>query len=443
MTAVVSPLPRRAPLREVYGGPEETLRKMALKVREAARDPESLKIFQPFAEAIVSKHHPRKDRVTRERAAQLFLDYVREHVRYRPDPPLVEFVKGAGITLCVPGAETCIPIGDCDDLSVALASLCMAYGIEAQILMQDFGPEHDLHVLIAVKGEEGDWLAADPSHPSLPVGRRVSAIKEYWVDPLDPSQLRIDAPIGEFVGIGSLPNEAALEAYDRAYSSALCVTCRHYAWTPEMGPPINGHHPACAEVQQRHVGDLPQGPTWTLLAPAADGSFAITAGERYQVVVTTPAQEPTAGASLVWLPPPLPPLIWPGATGGAWTAADTQTLFASQWLVEQVTGSGTTWTVRGVAKSTMSLASQSSSGITYMQVLQQSGGDATTPPTSVDVSTPSMSTGTKVLLAAVIGTVVAGGIFVAVKRLPDLKRAPERIAKEVRKTGRKTRRVAR
>jgi hypothetical protein len=212
-----------------------------------------------------------------------------------------------------------------------------------------------------------------------------------------------------------------------------------------MGPHVDNHHPACPEVQrhERHVGTLPQGPTWDLIAPAADGSFALIAGERYQVVVTTPAQEPAPGASITWLLSPIAPFIWSGLTGGAWTAQDTQTLFASQWLVESVTGSGQTWTVRGVAKANVSLASNAQSGITYMQVLRQSGGDATTPPTATDVSAPSMSTGTKAFLAVTILAVVAGGTFIAVKRLPAMKRIPERVAKETRKTGRKVKRVVR
>jgi transglutaminase-like putative cysteine protease len=207
--AAIPDLPRRAPHREEYAGPEETLRKMALKIREAARDPASLKVLQPFAEAIVREHHATDDRsVTHRRAAQLFLDHIRANVRYRPDPPLVEFVKGAALTLCVPGAEACIPIGDCDDLVTALGSLCMAYGIEVKVVAQDFGPEDDLHVILVVRDDDGSWLAADPSHPTLPVGRRLPAMKETIVDPLSPGDLNLDAPEGEFVSLGALPSFA-------------------------------------------------------------------------------------------------------------------------------------------------------------------------------------------------------------------------------------------
>ena len=399
------PLPRRAPLREAYGGPEETLRKMALKVREAARDPQSLKVFQPFAEAIVRKHHAPHERVSRERAAQIFLDYVRANVRYRPDPPMVEFVKGAGITLCVPGAEVCIPIGDCDDLVVALCSLCMAYGIEAQVIMQDFGEKHDLHVCAAIKSEAGEWLAADPSHETLPVGRRVAAIKEWWVDPLNPAQLKIEAPEGEFVSLGALPQRFGV-----------------LEMPPTSSPP-----------EQRMVGATPaaNGPAWSLVAPDSSGSFAVIAGERYQIVLVTPTTEPTAGGQVVLLPAPFPPFYWPSSGGGPWTAADTTLLMGQAWLVEQVIASSSpgAWQVTGVAKQNMTLAQGTTSGsagqtagtVAYIQVLQQSGGNSPSAPVQT-ISTPptALPSGTKVLLGAVIATVVVGGVFVAVKRLPAM-----------------------
>jgi len=402
---------------------------MALKVREAARDPASLKVFQPFAEAIVRKHHAPSERVSRERAAQIFLDYIRANVRYRPDPPMVEFVKGAAITLCVPGAEVCIPIGDCDDLVVALASLCMAYGIEAQVIMQDFGPEHDLHVCAAIKSEKGEWLAADPSHPSLPVGKRVSAIKEFWVDPLNPQDLKIDAPEGEFVGLGALP-KAAWGALPMPPATPRCDTCRNYAWTSEMTAQ-DGHHPACPVLDQRMVGATPSAsaPTWTLVTPDSSGNFSVIAGERYQIVIVTPTTEPVAGGSIQLLPPPFPPYYWPSSGGGPWTAADTTALLGSAWLVESVVASSSSgaWKVTGVAKQNMTLAqgttpasgTTTTTSVSYIQVLQQSGGDSPTAPIQT-VSTPqtSLPSGTKVLLAAVIGTVVVGGLFVAVKRLP-------------------------
>ena len=194
--------------REAYQGTDETFRKMARKIREAARDPKTLPAFQQFAEAIVRKagYHPNDRSLTHERAAQLFLDYIRANVRYRSDPPLVEFVKGAAVTLCVPGAAACIPVGDCDDLCVALASLCMAYGIEARVTVQDFGPDDNLHVIITIKDSRGNWQPADPSHPSAPVGRKVFAQKEWHYDPLEPEAIGAKgAPEAEFVSVGELP----------------------------------------------------------------------------------------------------------------------------------------------------------------------------------------------------------------------------------------------
>src|SRR5579872_1179307 len=100
-------------IRGKYLGPDETLRKMAIKIREAARDPKYLPTLRQFAEAVMlAAGYKPIDKPSHEECAQVFLDYVRANVRYRPDPPMVEFVQGAHITLCVPGAVACIPVED-------------------------------------------------------------------------------------------------------------------------------------------------------------------------------------------------------------------------------------------------------------------------------------------------------------------------------------------
>ena len=370
--------PRAQRTRERYLNPEETLRKMALKIREAARDPAILPGLQQFAEQIIRKAgHKAREHIGNRQAAQVLLDWIRQHVRYRPDPPMVEFIKGAPITLCLPGADACIPVGDCDDLVVALASLCMAYGIEAQVVVQDFGPDDDLHVLCAVKGDQGEWLAADPSHPSMPVGQRARAIKEVWVDPLDTSGLKATSPDAEFVSVGALP---------------------------------------------RMIGDAgPNNLGWFLVTPASDGSLPVVAGTRYQLIVVTPVKEPLSGV-IALLPAPLAQIPWLSqwSQGGQWNADDTTNVFASAgWLVERATPSGTpgAWTVLGIPKSNMSL--QSTSDVTYVQVLTEATaaqGAAPSTPGQAPASGPTIPTAAKVLVGGVIVSVVAGGIFNAAER---------------------------
>lgn len=160
--------------------------------------------MKQFAEMVVRQAGvPASEQISNRRAAQILLDYVRSNVRYRPDPDNTEAVQIAAITLCIPGAAMCIPVGDCDDLVVALASLMGAYGIPVKIVKQTFGEnDEEEHVLVIFRTEDGDWLGADPSAPSSkPVGWRAPASKEVTVDPLDPKGT--GSQLAEYVGIGA------------------------------------------------------------------------------------------------------------------------------------------------------------------------------------------------------------------------------------------------
>src|SRR3981081_1516868 len=104
------------------GGVHLSLHEIARRIYEGMRSPS----IQQFAEMIVRNwaQVPVSRPITHRQATQIFLDYVRANIRYRPDPPGLEMTKSAAITLCVPGAAICIPVEDCDGLVVALGSLC-------------------------------------------------------------------------------------------------------------------------------------------------------------------------------------------------------------------------------------------------------------------------------------------------------------------------------
>ena len=143
--------------RRPYTGTGHTLAKMAAYIREGSR--------KSLDEAV------RRDgrASSRSRAPRQYLQhasgadppsYVKKNVRYRPDPDNIEFVQKGEITLCVPGAQMCIPVGDCDDETVALGSLMGAYGIPVKILKQTFGDDAaEEHVLLIFKTDDGKWLA--------------------------------------------------------------------------------------------------------------------------------------------------------------------------------------------------------------------------------------------------------------------------------------------
>jgi hypothetical protein len=163
--------------------------------------------MQTMAEGIVRDwgRIPANVQVTNAQAAQIFLDYVRGHIRYRADPPASEFMKSAAVTLCAPGTTLCVQMGDCDDLSIALGTLCSAYGIPTKILKQTFGSDAQEHVLIVIQCDDGSWLSADPSVPDKPLGWRAPASREDTIDPFDPST--ITSLVGreaEFIGVGRI-----------------------------------------------------------------------------------------------------------------------------------------------------------------------------------------------------------------------------------------------
>jgi hypothetical protein len=194
--------------RRTYGMDEaavrETLLDIAKKIREGMRTPS---IRSMAGNVIKQKGSPSSIRGR----AQVLLDFVRTAVNYAPDPPMVEMVQSAPISLCAPGAPICIPIGDCDDLVVALGSLYGSVGLDVRVLKQTYGPEDQEHVLVAVLDEDHNWLAADPSAKTLPVGMKARASQEVWMDPSDPKDLKISAPEGEFIGVGKPRLTEAME----------------------------------------------------------------------------------------------------------------------------------------------------------------------------------------------------------------------------------------
>ena len=166
--------------------------------------------MQAFASKIIDARWPNKrTRPSEAQLAQTFLDYVRDAVRYRPDPPMTEFVKSPRYTLCLEGdGAFCIPVGDCDDLVCALGGLMIAYGMEVVVLRQIFADENaDQHVLIAFRDDRGKWLAADPSSTDMPVGHRQEAAEEEFINPTDVDALglRGKETDGTFVAVGHLP----------------------------------------------------------------------------------------------------------------------------------------------------------------------------------------------------------------------------------------------
>jgi hypothetical protein len=148
-----------------------------------------------------------RDTWTARNIAQAFLDNVRAVTIYTPDPAGTEMIVSPAGMLCLrPGL--CIRKEDCDGQTTLLGALCMSVGLEVRILKQSWGADQQQHVLLAVRDESGNWLKADPSHASLPVGRGVPAHEEQQFDPL--GQIGAIGTAGaELVTFGALPSQQA------------------------------------------------------------------------------------------------------------------------------------------------------------------------------------------------------------------------------------------
>jgi hypothetical protein len=171
--------------RTAYGsgaaGIRQSLETMALKMREGKIDARVIgwtgKVLRDAG------LNGRDGRTTVRAQVTALLDAFRAGVVYAPDPYGTELVSSAAATLCLsPGL--CLNRADCDDGVVAVGSATLSLGIPTQIIKQNYGPEHQEHVLLAVY-DGNDWAKVDPS-TNLPYGQAPRAQDEVWVDPMDP-----------------------------------------------------------------------------------------------------------------------------------------------------------------------------------------------------------------------------------------------------------------
>jgi hypothetical protein len=153
--------------------------------------------------------------------AQALLDYVRKAAGYAEDPEFREMVQRATMTLCVDGAPVCIPIGDCDDMTVALGALMRSAGLGVRIAHIQYPGGAQDHVLIAFESDDGQWLNADAT-TSHPIGY-AGAGKRTLIDPLDPKVNPTPYPDGAFVGVGRAPVVGSAIMLPRVFVGAGAV----------------------------------------------------------------------------------------------------------------------------------------------------------------------------------------------------------------------------
>ena len=130
-----------------------------------------------------------------------------------------------------------VTVSNCDDLTVAGATLLAAAGMQVRLVRQKFGAEDQQHVLCEVLTEDGVWYPFDASHPSMRAGEKARASDETYHDPWDQST-GFDGQ-AQLVGIGGLPVFMMTEDgwQKLAPETELGATRSHEHWIP-AGPGV-------------------------------------------------------------------------------------------------------------------------------------------------------------------------------------------------------------
>jgi Transglutaminase-like superfamily len=141
------------PLLSGDAGVEQTINEMRGLVDEALHDPSIIRLAKDIVRAV-----PAFDDV---REAEGLYNWVRANVRFTKDPVNKE-------NLYPPAELLKIRSGDCDDISMLLATLLMAVGYPARLMTvaaSQGSPEDFSHVYVEgeVPAGSGNWIAMDPA----------------------------------------------------------------------------------------------------------------------------------------------------------------------------------------------------------------------------------------------------------------------------------------
>lgn len=167
----------RFPMAEGDDGVRDTLTIMAHLVEEARGEPIVLKTAWMLTENLAPEQ-------VRDKAEAVF-DYTRgisrdpkartrsrfpgaDALQWRPDPALTELIQDAPLVILHGGA-------DCEELSMVLASLLQAVGLESEFVVVSRREDQDFHhVLVRIPIDEQRSLYLDPSVPrpmnTVPLG---------------------------------------------------------------------------------------------------------------------------------------------------------------------------------------------------------------------------------------------------------------------------------
>lgn len=136
-------------------GTKATLATMVKLVRQWRKDPGIWKLSRE-----ITRNVPSRD--FRGQVERTF-HWVKQHIRYVNDVRGVE-------TLATPKATLEVAAGDCDDMSVLVASLLESIGHPTRFVALGFGDGNDFSHVLTETRLGSQWLALDPTVPTSTVG---------------------------------------------------------------------------------------------------------------------------------------------------------------------------------------------------------------------------------------------------------------------------------
>jgi len=173
----------RAPLLNGDAGVSQTIDQMRALVDEALRDPSILRTAKDIVRGV-----PPFDDLSE---AQALYNWVRANIRFTKDPVNKE-------TLYPPSELLQIRAGDCDDISMLLATLLMAIGYPARLMTVAASGDEFSHVY--VEGQiNGQWIPMDPARSDSQFGVAPPAFtRARWWSLSDSSQGDLPGMLGHY-----------------------------------------------------------------------------------------------------------------------------------------------------------------------------------------------------------------------------------------------------
>lgn len=173
----------RAPLLNGDAGVSQTIDQMRALVDEALRDPSILRAAKDIVRGV-----PPFDDLSE---AQALYNWVRANIRFTKDPVNKE-------TLYPPSELLQIRAGDCDDISMLLATLLMAIGYPARLMTVAANGDEFSHVY--VEGQiNGQWIPMDPARSDSQFGVAPPAFtRARWWSLSDSSQGDLPGMLGHY-----------------------------------------------------------------------------------------------------------------------------------------------------------------------------------------------------------------------------------------------------